>query len=107
MNFNIAQLRGLTREIVWGLLALIVSFNWIPQGPVEVIGELMIAAALLGWSFYDRASREWPSLFRKLIQAATPVLTYFKLVNDTQAASIATLAFLIVAVWTTTEKSEQ
>lgn len=95
------QRNGLVREIVFALLAVLVSFNFFPETAVDLVAAAVIALALLIWGIVEKPTdgSSLGSLVRKLIQAVPPVLVQFSILTAEQGVNLTGLGLAVVSVW--------
>lgn len=95
------QFQGLTREIIFALLALLVSFNLFPETSVDVVAAAVIGLVVLIWGLGSKNSDRSAiaSLVRKALQAIPPVLVQFELLTTEQGATMTALALAVVGAW--------
>jgi len=98
---NSVQFQGLAREIVFGLAALLVSFNLFPESNVDVVAASVIAIAVLIWGIACKPTDAagTGSLVRKAIQSVAPVLALYEILTPEQAAQLGALALTVVGSW--------
>jgi len=98
---NSQQFQGLAREIIFAVLAVLVSFDFLPEDATAVIATALVAIAVLLWGIWakptDKASTA--SLVRKAIQTIAPLLLHFGVIGPDQAMNLTALALSIAGIW--------
>jgi hypothetical protein len=95
------QFKGLASETIFAALAVIVSFNFLPETSVDTIGACILAGGLLIFRLYGKPTdaASIGSFVRKFIQSLAPVATLFGWLDPGQAAAAQALALSIVGPW--------
>ena len=95
------QFSGLAREIIFALLALVVSFNFLPSSNVDTIGAAALAVVVLIWGIIvkPQGGAAIGSFIRKAVQAVPPVLVVYEVVTPEQSMTITALLLAIVGTW--------
>lgn len=98
---NTEQRNGIVRELIFALLAVVVSFNLLPETQVDAIGAAVVAVVLLIWGLISKPTDggAFGSLVRKAIQATPPVLVQFSLIEPSQAVTLTGLGLAVVGTW--------
>ena len=98
---NSTQFQGIARELIFAVLALIVSFNVFPESNVDLVGALVLAVAVLIWGIYSKPTdgASLGSLVRKALQAIAPVLVLYSVVTPEQGAQMTAVVLSLVGVW--------
>jgi hypothetical protein len=102
------QRNGIVRELVFAILAALVSFDLCPGTAVDLVAAAVIAVALLIWGLIEKPTdgASLGSLIRKAVQAIPPVLVHFSVLAPEQGVTVTGVVLAIVGTWSFRANSE-
>ena len=95
------QKKGMVRNILVALAALMVSFDLIPESSVDVLIASGLAGSMALWGIITKphGGAAFGSFLRKGMAAIPPVLVLFDYIDSAQGVSMTAMIFAFVALW--------